>query len=153
MGKKLLERIKEDLGRALKSRASAERDTLRYLLSAVHNAEIDKGRGASLTEEELIALLQKQAKQRRESIEAYQKGGRTDLVEKERQELEIIQAYLPEQLSEEQIRQLVEEVIVEVDASGPQDIGKVMGAVMAKVKGRADGSVASKIVGELLGRG
>jgi len=119
-------------------------------LSAIHNAEIAKGRDATLTEEELAELLQKQAKQRQESIDAYKKGGRADLVEKETKELEIIRGYLPKQLPEEKIKKLAEEAIKEVGAKGSQDIGKVMGVLMPKVKGQADGSSVSKIVKELL---
>jgi uncharacterized protein YqeY len=123
---------------------------LRYILSAVHNAEIDKGKGATLTEEEMVGLLQSQAKQRRESIKAYMEGGRDDLVEKEGAELEVIQSYLPEQLSEDKVRQMAEETVKEVGASGPSDMGKVMGALMPKIKSRADGSIVSRIVTELL---
>jgi uncharacterized protein YqeY len=92
----------------------------------------------------------KYAKQRRESIELYEKGGRQDLVEKERRELQIVESYLPKQMSEEEIRELVAKVIEEVGASSPKDIGKVMQAVMPKVKGRADGSLVNRIVRELL---
>lgn len=145
-----LEKIKTDLKEALKSRDSFKAGTLRYVLSAVHNAEIDKGKGSKLTEEELATLLQKQAKQRKESIEAYRKGDRSDLVEKEEKELEIIEAYLPEQLGEEEIKKIVGEAIEQVGASGPQDMGKVMGALMPKVKGRADGSLVSRLVKEQL---
>ena len=106
-----LSKIKSDLKEALKSGDSFKAGTLRYVLAAVHNAEIDKGKGATLTEEELASLLQKQAKQRRESIEAYEKGNRQDLAEKEQKELGIIKTYLPEQLGEEEVKKIVEEAI------------------------------------------
>jgi uncharacterized protein YqeY len=143
-------KIKGDLLKALKSGDSSQAEILRYILSAIHNAEIAKGKGKSLTEEELAQVLQKQAKQRQESIEAYKKGGRNDLAEKEKKELEIIKTYLPEQLSEEKVRQLAEEAVKKVGASGPKDIGRVMGALMPEVKGKADGAVVSKVVKGLL---
>lgn len=151
METKTLGKIKTNLLEALRSGDKFRADTLRYLLSAIHNAEISKGKDATLTEEELVEVLQKQVKQRQESIKAYKKGERADLAEKEEKELEIIKGYLPEQFPEEEIKKLAEEAIKEVDAKGPQDMGKVMGALMPKVKGRADGSVVSRIVKELLG--
>lgn len=150
MEAKTLGKIKANMLEALKSGDKFRADTLRYLLSVIHNAEISKGKDAVLTEEELAELLQKQAKQRQESITAYEKGGRADLVEKEQKELEIIKGYLPEQLPDEEIKKLAEEAVKEVGAKGPQDMGKVMGALMPKIKGRADGSLVSKIVRELL---
>jgi len=146
-----LGKIKGDMLEALKSGDKFRADTLRYLLSAIHNAEISKGKGAVLTEEELAELLQKQVKQRRESIVAYEKGGRADLIEKEEKELEIIRGYLPKQLPEGEIKKLAEEAIKEVDAKGPKDMGKVMGMLLPKVKSQADGSTVSRIVKELLG--
>lgn len=145
-----LERIKTDLKEALKAGDTVLALTLRYLLSEIHNAEIAKGKDAVLTEEELIAVLQKQAKQRRESIEAYQKGDRRDLADNEERELKVIQAYLPAQMSEEEIRTLVEETVKETGAVGAQDMGKVMGELMPRVQGKADGSLVSRIVQERL---
>ena len=145
-----LEQIRSELKEAQKAQDSFKVGTLRYILSAIHNAEIEKGKGETLTEEELVTILQKQAKQRRESIEAYEEGGRADLAEKEQKELGIIESYLPEQMGEEEIAKLVEEAISETGASGPQDMGKVMGALMPKVKGKADGSLVSRLVKENL---
>ncbi len=147
---KTLEKIKADLTGVLKAGDAVSALTLRYLLAEVHNAEIAKGKDAVLTEEELVQVLQKQAKQRRESIEAYQKGGREDLVVKEQRELKVIQSYLPEQMGEEEIQKIVEEAVSAIGASGIQDMGKVMSEVMAKVKGKADGSVVSRLVKEKL---
>ena len=144
----LKERLKEDMKAALKAKDKEKLSVIRMLQSLIKNAEIDK-RG-ELTDEEIISLLMKYAKQRRESIELYEKGGRQDLVEKERRELQIVESYLPKQMSEEEIRELVAKVIEEVGASSPKDIGKVMQAVMPKVKGRADGSLVNRIVRELL---
>ncbi len=142
------ERLKEDMKEALKSKDKVRLSTIRMLQSLIKNAEIEK-RG-ELTEEEVISLLMKYAKQRRESIELYEKGGRQDLVEKEKRELEIVESYLPKQMDEEEIRRLVKEAIEKTGASSPKDIGKVMQYLMPKVKGRADGSIVSKIVKESL---
>ena len=145
------DKIKSDLTEALKAGDTARALSLRYLLAEIHNAEIAKGKDAVLTEEEMAAVLQKQAKQRHESIEAYQKGGREDLVGKEHRELEMIKGYLPEQMGEDQIRELARVAIQESGAAGITDMGKVMGALMPKVQGQADGTVVSKVVRELLG--
>ncbi|MEO2064889.1 MAG: GatB/YqeY domain-containing protein [Desulfurobacteriaceae bacterium] len=147
----LKERLKEDMKAALKAKDKEKLSVIRMLQALIKNAEIDK-RG-ELTDEEIVSLLQKYAKQRRESIEMYEKGGRQDLVEKEKRELEIVESYLPKQMSEEEIRELVAEVIKEVGASSPKDLGKVMQAVMPKVKGRADGSLVNRVVRELLAQG
>jgi len=145
-----LEQIRSELKEAQKAQDSFKVGTLRYILSAIHNAEIEKGKGETLTEEELVTILQKQAKQRRESIEAYEKGGRADLAEKEQKELGIIESYLPEQMGEEEITKLVEEAISVTGASSPQDMAKVMGVLMPKIKGKADGSLVSRLVKENL---
>ena len=147
----MLDRMKADLTEALKSGDTAKALSMRYLLAEVHNAEIAKGKDAVLTDEELVAVLQKQAKQRVESIDAYQKGGRDDLVGKERSELEMIREYLPAQMGADQIRELARVAIQESGAAGMADMGKVMGALMPKVQGQADGSLVSQIVKELLG--
>ena len=142
------ERLMEDMKEALRSKDKIRLSTIRMINSLIKNAEIDK-RG-ELTEEEIVQLLRKYAKQRKEAIEMYEKGGRQDLVEKEKRELEIVESYLPEELSEEEIRKLVREAIEEVGASSPKDLGKVMKVVMPKVKGRADGSLVNRIVREML---
>ena len=145
-----LQRIKTDLTEALKAGDTVLALTLRYLLSEIHNAEIAKGRDATLTEEELVDLFQKQAKQRRESTEAYEKGNRGDLADKEKAELKIIQSYLPEQIGEDEIRKLVEEAVSQTGAAGISDMGKVMASLMPLVRGKADGSLVSRLVQERL---
>jgi len=147
----MLDQMKADLTEALKSGDTAKALSMRYLLAEIHNAEIAKGKDAVLTDEELVAVLQKQAKQRVESIDAYQKGGRDDLVGKERNELEMIRGYLPAQVGEDQIKELARVAIQESGAVGITDMGKVMAALMPKVQGQADGSVVSRIVREILG--
>ncbi len=144
----LKERLLHDMKEAMKSKDKVKLSTIRMINSLIKNAEIEK-RG-ELTDDEIIGLLQKYAKQRKEAIEIYEKGGRQDLVEKEKAELQIVESYLPAQMSEEEIRAVVEEAIRETGASSTKDIGRVMKAVMPKVKGRADGSLVNKIVRELL---
>ena len=144
----LKERLKEDMKAALKAKDKVKLSTIRMIQSLIKNAEIEK-RG-ELTDEEIVQLLMKYAKQRKESIELYQKGGRQDLVEKEKAELAVVESYLPKQMSEEEVRALVEEAIRESGATSPKDLGKVMKLVMPKVKGRADGSLANRIAKELL---
>ncbi len=144
----LKERLKADMKEAMKAKDKVKLSTIRMINSLIKNAEIEK-RG-ELTDEEIIQLLMKYAKQRKESIEMYEKGGRQDLVEKEKAELAVVESYLPKQMSEEEIREVVKQTIEEIGASSVKDMGKVMKAVMPKVKGRADGSVVNRIVKELL---
>lgn len=125
---------------------------LRLLLSAINYYEIQKGgAGYEATEEDVLTVVQKEAKQRRESIEQFQNANRQDLADKEKQELEILQKFLPEQMSEEEVRKLVGDAIIQTGASTMQDIGKVMAVLMPKVKGKADGGLVSKLVREAFG--
>lgn len=140
----LKERITQDMKEAMKDKDTLKVSTLRLLLAEIKNKEIDK-RG-ELTDEEILSLIQKAVKQREESIEQYRKGNRSDLVEKETKEIEILKSYLPEPLSEEELDRIIEETIKEVGAMGPKDMGKVMKAVMPKVKGRVDGKVVNERV-------
>ena len=124
------------------------RETLRLCLAAIHNEEIAR-RGA-LDLATTLAVLGRQAKMRRESIEAFAKGRREDLVTKERAELAVIDGYLPSQLDPSEIRAAAERAIAESGAAGPRDLGKVMQKVMGELRGRADGKVVAAIVGDLL---
>jgi uncharacterized protein len=143
--------LQQELKEAMLAKDTVKTSTLRMLLSAINYAEIQKGgAGYEATDEDILAVIQKEAKQRRDSIEAFESGGRQEMAEKEKQELTILQGYLPEQMGEEEITKLVEEAISQTGASGMQDIGKVMGALMPKVKGKADGGVVNKIVREKL---
>ena len=162
----LKEKIKEDLKTALKEGKEIEVSTLRLLLSAIFNKEKEKRyklskqkpefeekdleKESQLVDEEVIEVISSEIKKRKESILEFGKGQRQDLVEKETKEKEILEKYLPEQLSEEGIKKLVKEAIERVEAKEPKDIGKVMAELMPKVKGRADGATVSKIVKELL---
>lgn len=143
-----VQQIKSDMKSAMKAGNKGEVSTLRMLVSSLNNAKIDKG--GDLTEDDVVDVLGKEAKQRRESIEAYREGGREERAEKEEAELEIIQRYLPEQLSDEEAEELVEEVIEETGAETRGDMGRVMGQVMPKVKGRYEGSKIKDIVMEKL---
>ena len=144
----LVESIRSDMTAAMRARDAQRRDTLRLLIAALDNARIAAGQ--ELDDDDAVVTLQREAKQRRESIEEFRKGGREDLVEAEQQELVIIQAYLPEELTEDELRAIVQEVIADLGASGPGDLGAVMGPLMQRVRGRADGRQANAMVRELL---
>lgn len=146
------QQLQEDLKQSMLARDAQKTSVLRMILSAVNYHEINKGgAGYEATEEDVITVIQNQAKQRRDSIEQFTAGNRPELAEKEQQELEIINAYLPAQMGEEEIRKLVKDAITSTGASTPQDMGKVMAALMPATKGKADGSLVSKIVREELG--
>ena len=144
----LLEQIQNDLKTALKERNELEVSTLRLSLSEAHNRQIEKQ--AELVDEDIVGVLRKEVKKRQESIEAYEKGGRQELADKESKELIILSKYLPQEMSPEELGKIVKETIDEVGAQGPSDFGKVMGVVMNKVKGRIDGSKVSDAVKKLL---
>jgi len=144
----LLEKIQKDLAEALKSKKEVVVSTLRLLLSEIHNRQIEKQ--AELTDEDVVAVIRKGVKQRQEAIEAYQKGSRQDLADKEKQEAEILSNYLPQEITAEELEKITKEVINELGASGPADFGKVMGVVMDKVKGRIDGAKVAEVVKKLI---
>ena len=131
------DKLMEDLKTAMRSRDTARTGVLRYLRSEIHNQEIEDGK--ELDDNGVMAVLEKQAKQRRESIDAFKQGNRPDLVEKEGAQLAVIMGYLPEQLSDDEIAEIAKDVIAEVGASGPGDMGRVMGAMMPRVRGKAEG--------------
>ncbi len=143
----MLQEIKIDLKKALQERDKLKVSVLRMVLSILHNKEIEK---KEITEEEINQVLFSEIKKRKEAIEQYQKGGREELVEKEKKELDILKKYIPEQLSEEEIKKIVKEAIKETGAETMKDMGKVMGKIMPKLKGKADGSLVNKTVQELL---
>jgi len=139
-----LVQIEEDLIKSLKAKNTVITSTLRLLISEIKNAQI--ARGGKLKGEEVDEIVVKSAKKRKESIEAYKKAQRNDLVENEEAELRVLEKYLPEQMGVDEISKIVDEVISANGASSVQDIGKVMGQVMGKLKGQADGSSVSTIV-------
>jgi uncharacterized protein YqeY len=141
-------RLRDDLRTAMKARDALRRDTLRLVQAAIKNAEIEKR--APLDEPAIAAVLQKQVKQRQESIVQFEQGGRQDLVDKEQAEMAILETYLPEQLSRDDILAQAQAAIGQVGAAGPHDKGKVMGPLMAELRGKADGHLVNEIVDELL---
>ncbi len=141
-------RIDEDIKTAMKAKDKMRLETVRSIKKAILEKEIalrPQGKD-SLNEEQEIELLAQQAKQRRDSIEQYQKASREDLAEKESQELAIIETYLPTQLSEEEINTVVDEIIATVGATSAKDLGKVMGTAMQQLKGKADGKKIQELV-------
>ena len=145
----LKEELTNDLRDAMRQRNTVKRDTIRLLLSAIGYEEKAK-RTDALEEDAVLQVLSKQAQQRRDSIEAYQKGDRPDLVAKEEAELAIVTQYLPQPLGSDEVEAIVQSAISEVNATGPQDMGKVMGRIMPQVRGRADGKQVSALVSQKL---
>jgi hypothetical protein len=147
----LKEQILSDLKNSLKSGDNFKRDVLRLLSSAIKNTEIEKmKKEEGLNDQEIIDVVKKAVKQRKDSIEQYEKGGRNDLAEKEKKEIEVMSVYLPAQIDEEKVREIIKEVIAQTGAITAKDFGKVMGMAMKKVQGQADGDTVKKIVEEEL---
>ncbi|HHY66887.1 MAG TPA: GatB/YqeY domain-containing protein [Alicyclobacillus sp.] len=142
------DRLTDDMKRAMKEKDKIRLSVIRMVRTALKNEEIERQR--PLTEEETIQVLQRERKQRRESLQAAQQAGRTDLEAQAQREIAILEEYLPTPLSEEELRRLVEQTIAEVGAKGKADLGRVMAALMPKVKGRADGKAVNALVQESL---
>lgn len=142
------EQLNNDLKEAMRNKDNTLRDTVRLLLTTIKNAEIEKG--GELTEGELAVLFQKQAKQRRDSIAAFQQGGREDLAAAEQAELEIIERYLPPALSEEEVRAEVRAEIARQGATSAKEMGKVIGPLMKALAGQVDGATVQRLVREEL---
>ena len=150
----VMDQIDELFKKSMSEKDEVSLSVARLLKSAIKNAEIEKK--SELSDDEVMAVLTKQAKQRRDSIEQYEKGGRPELAEKERAELVIIEKFLPEKMDEGKIREIVKKKVAEHEGdpstgSGQVDFGRVMGAVMGELKGKADGGTVQKIVKEELG--
>lgn len=146
----LEEKITADMKAALKSGRKEELSALRTLLSQIKDERIKHRPKRDINDEDVTKVLLSAQKKRKESIEMYLAGGRDDLVEKEKQELSVIERYLPEQLSKDEILEIVNQVVNESGATSVKDMGKVMGAAMAKLKGKADGKVVQNLVRERL---
>lgn len=160
----LKERISVDLTEAVKNKEKEKALVLRSLNAAIKNAEISKrtkifkaeekvedlDKASALTDEEIVGVIYSQIKQRRDSVVEFEKGNRADLAAKEKEQIEILSRYMPEQMGEEEIKKEAREVIEKTGAKTAKDTGKVMAELMKKVKGKADGSLVSKIVKELL---
>lgn len=161
----LKEKLQKELNESLKSGNQLKRLVLGMVMTAVKNGELMKRQQLSrstsqveqlekqsqLTDEEVIKVIASEVKKRKEAIEQFKSGGRDELAQKEKSEMDILLAYLPEQLGEDEIRAEVQKTISELGAVGLKDMGRVIGTVVAKLKGKADGSTVSKIVKELLG--
>lgn len=148
----LTDRIQADLVAAMRARDSEALATLRMVLSGLKTAKVAAGRGdGDLSDAEAVEVLTREAKRRSEAAEVYDQAGRGELADKERRELEIIRAYLPAQLDDSELAALVDEAIAATGATAASDLGRVMSAVMPKVKGRADGKQVNSIVRERLG--
>ena len=144
----LQQRLGDDLKAAMKSSDSLKTSVLRMVKAAIKNKQVEKRE--ELSDEEIISVISTLTKQRRESIDLFSKGGREELAEKERQELAMLQLYLPGQLSPEDLDRIIMEAINESSAEGVKDIGKVMRLIMPRVQGAADGKVVNQRVKELL---
>jgi uncharacterized protein YqeY len=146
----LKDRLLQDMKTAMKEKAAGKTRlaVIRMVRSAIKNREIELGR--EISDPEVLEVLSREVKMRRESLPDYEKSGREELVAKLKEEIDVLMAYLPEQLSEADIEALVREAIVQTDASGPGDLGKVMKAVIPKTKGKAEGKVVNQIVRRLL---
>lgn len=144
----MLSQIQEDLKKAQFERDEVKVGTLRLLLSELHNMEIQKQTG--LSEQDIMLALQKEVKKRKEAVEGFRAGGREDQAQKEEAEAKILESYLPEQLSNEELTQIVDQAINKVGAKSLAQMGRVMSEVMARVKGQADGGAVSNLVRQKL---
>ena len=144
----LKEQLTADMKEAMKNKEKERLAVIRMVRGAIRQQEIDGQK--ELGEEYVIAVISKEVKMRRYSIEEFQKGGREDLVEKTQAEIDVLLPYLPAQLSEDEVRELVKAAVEQTGAATPKDMGKVMGVLMPKVKGRADGKMVNTIVKSFL---
>lgn len=140
----LLERLNNDMKQAMKSKEKEKLSVIRMIKASLQNEAIKIG--TDLSEDAELTILSREVKQRKDSLHEFEKAGRSDLVDKIRSELQIVEEYMPEQLSEEEISQLVKTAIAEIGATSKADMGKVMAAIMPQVKGKADGSLINKLV-------
>ena len=145
----LRERLRDDLKDAMRARDVVRRDTIRLVQAAIKNVEIER-RGAELSDADVVVIMQRQVKQRHESITQYEQVNRSDLADVERAELAVIEAYLPQQMSREEIVVTARAMIEQLGARGPSDRGKVMGGLMGQLRGKADGATVNAVVSELL---
>jgi uncharacterized protein YqeY len=144
-------KLQQELIGAMKAQDEVKKSTIRMLISAINYYEIEKGgAGYEATSEDVLTVIGKEAKKRKDSITEYEKAGRQDLVDKETEELKILETYLPEQMGEEEIKTVIDQTITETGVSGIQDMGKLMGALTGKLKGKADMGLVSFIVRQKL---
>lgn len=140
----LSEKLRQDMKDALKNKDKTRLSTLRFLLSQLKNREIEKR--SPLVDEDIIEVIQKGIKQRKEVLPSFERVFRQDLIEQANKEMEILQSYLPAQMSEEELKKIIDEAIKETGATTLKDMGKIMGTLMPRVKGRADGKVVNELI-------
>jgi uncharacterized protein YqeY len=141
-------RLQADLKEAMKAKETFKRDVIRFVMSAIKQIEVDERK--ELSDADIEAILTKQVKQRQDAIEQFKSGGREDLVEQNEKEIAILKNYLPEPMSEEEVRETLKTIIAETGAEGMKDMGKVMGTAKAKIGSRAEGRLINQIAKELL---
>lgn len=146
----LKDKLQEDLKAAMIAKDEENLSTIRMLKSAIQYFEIQKGAGYEATDEDIVEVISREVKKRSEAIELYKQGDRQELADKEQREMDMLKTYLPEQMSEEEVKKIVDEAISQTGASSIADMGKVMGALMPRVKGKADASLVSNMVRESL---
>jgi uncharacterized protein YqeY len=146
----LKKKLTDDLKQAMRSGDTVKRSSIRLLMASINNAEIAKR--ATLDDADILGIIAKEVRQHQESIEAFKQGNRQDLVAKEEAEMSVLQGYLPQQMTREEIIEAAHKVIAEVGAQGPGDKGKVMPKLIAQLKGKADGREINTVVTELLSR-
>ena len=144
----LKEQLTTDMKEAMKSHDKDRLAVIRMVRGAIRQQEIDGQK--ELSDEDVIAVMSKEIKMRKDSIEEFKKGGREDLIAKTQAEIDVLMPYMPAQLSEDEVRELVKAAVAETGAATPKDMGKVMGALMPKVKGRADGKMVNQLVRAVL---
>lgn len=142
------EQLRTDMADAMRTGDKEKRDTLRLLLAAIKQVEVDGQ--TTLDDADVQIILAKQAKQRRESIAEYEAAGRQEQADHEKAELDIIESYLPQMMSRQEVEEIAAQTIADLGADGPKDMGRVMGRLMPQVKGKADGSLVSEVVRDLL---
>lgn len=146
----LREQLQADTTAAMRSGEALRRDVLRMAQNAIY--QVEKSKRITLSEDEILGIITKEVKTRRESVEAFRNGGREDLAAKEEAEIAILVGYLPQALTDEELRALVDQAVTETGASSARDMGKVMGWLSPRIRGRADGKVASGLVAQALAR-
>jgi len=145
----LLERLNNDMKQAMKNKEKEKLSVIRMVKAAMQNEAIKLGK-SQLSEDEELTVLSRELKQRKDSLQEFENAGRIDLADKLKNEIKVLELYMPKQLNEEELLQVIRETIAEVGASSKADMGKVMGAIMPKVKGKADGSLVNKLVQQQL---
>lgn len=145
----MLDKVKNDLNQALRDKDEIKVSVLRMLVSEIHNKQINN-KSDEISDDEIIKVIRQQVKKIKESIEAYKQGKRDDLVKKESQELDILNKYLPQEMSQDELEKIIKEVIDVVKPQGPQDFGRVMSEAMKQLSGRVDGLKVSEIVKKLI---